>query len=91
MPLMLDAMREEFARFLSADPAGRFRMDAALAHVVTLAYQRGIADAGLLLPGAAEVKLREALADIAHSYSNKIDVVWCQARAVRGLQQAGTP
>ena len=44
MPLMLDDMRAEFARFLAEDPAARFRMDAALAHVVTLAYQAGMAD-----------------------------------------------
>lgn len=42
MPLMLDTMREEFARFLAEDPAGRFRMDAALAHVITLAYCAGV-------------------------------------------------
>lgn len=42
MPLMLDAMREEFARFLAEDPAGRFRMDAALVHVITLAYRAGV-------------------------------------------------
>lgn len=45
MPLMLDDIRREFADFLSADPSGRFRMDAALAHVVTKAYQQGLADA----------------------------------------------
>ena len=44
MPLMLDDMREEFARFLAEDPAGRFRMDAALAHVITLAYRAGVED-----------------------------------------------
>lgn len=44
MPLLLDTMREEFARFLAEDPAGRFRMDAALVHVVTLAYRAGIED-----------------------------------------------
>lgn len=44
MSLLLDDMREEFARFLTADPAARFRMDAALAHVVTIAYQRGLED-----------------------------------------------
>jgi hypothetical protein len=37
MALMLDDMRAEFARFLASDPAARFRMDAALAHVVELA------------------------------------------------------
>ena len=46
MPLMLDDMRAEFARFLAEDPKGRFRMDAALAHVVALAYRAGM-DAGL--------------------------------------------
>lgn len=44
MPLMLDDMRAEFARFLTEDPAARFRMDAALAHVVTVAYERGLTD-----------------------------------------------
>jgi hypothetical protein len=44
MPLLLDDMRAEFARFLTEDPAARFRMDAALAHVVTVAYERGLAD-----------------------------------------------
>lgn len=42
--LLLDDMREEFARFLATNPAGRFRMDAALAHVVTLAYRAGMED-----------------------------------------------
>jgi hypothetical protein len=44
MPLMLDDMRTEFAKFLIEDPAARFRMDAALVHVVTLAYRSGIED-----------------------------------------------
>lgn len=44
MPLMLDDMRAEFARFLTEDPAARFRMDAALAHIITIAYQRGLDD-----------------------------------------------
>jgi len=42
--LCLDTIRQEFARFLSEDPGGRWRMDAALAHVVQLAYQQGIKD-----------------------------------------------
>lgn len=44
MSLLLDDMREEFARFLAADPAARYRMDAALAHVITLAYRAGMED-----------------------------------------------
>ena len=44
MSLMLDDIRAEFARFLAEDPATRSRMDAALAHVVTLAYQQGLND-----------------------------------------------
>ena len=44
MSLLLDEIRAEFARFLAEDPAARFRMDAALAHVVTLAYQAGLDD-----------------------------------------------
>ena len=41
---MLDDMRAEFARFIADDPQARFRIDAALAHVVTRAYQQGFAD-----------------------------------------------
>lgn len=44
MPLMLDNMRAEFAHFLSDDPAGRYRMDKALAHTITIAYERGLDD-----------------------------------------------
>jgi hypothetical protein len=44
MPLMLDNIRAEFARFLADDPTARWRMDAALAHVVTIAYERGLDD-----------------------------------------------
>ena len=47
----LNNVRKEFAAFLSADP-GRFRMDAALAHVVTMAYQQGIKDAREVRPPA---------------------------------------
>lgn len=42
--LDLNQIRREFADHLAADPT-RFRMDSALAHVVTLAYQQGIKDA----------------------------------------------
>jgi len=42
--LDLNQIRREFAEFLAQDPT-RFRMDAALAHVVTRAYQQGIQDA----------------------------------------------
>lgn len=42
MPLTLDTMRAEFARFLAEDPSGRWRMDRALAHVLTIAYERGM-------------------------------------------------
>lgn len=41
--LDLNAIRTEFAAFLARDPT-RWRMDAALAHVVTVAYQQGLAD-----------------------------------------------
>lgn len=47
MPLLLDNMRAEFARFLADDPTARWRMDAALAHVLTLAYERGLDDGRL--------------------------------------------
>lgn len=43
--LMLDQIREEFAKHLSEDPTGRWRMDAALAHVATMAYEQGLKDA----------------------------------------------
>lgn len=42
---MLDEIRAEFARHLSEDPTGRWRMDAALAHVATMAYEKGLEDA----------------------------------------------
>ena len=42
--LDLNKIREEFATHLAADPT-RFRMDSALAHVVTMAYRQGIKDA----------------------------------------------
>lgn len=42
--LALDNIRQEFAKFLSEDPSGRWRMDAALSHVVQIAYQQGIED-----------------------------------------------
>jgi hypothetical protein len=42
--LLLDEMRAEFARFLAEDPQGRWRMDKALAHVVSLAYTKGVND-----------------------------------------------
>ena len=41
---MLDEIRAEFARHLSEDPTGRWRMDAALARVVTMAYEQGLED-----------------------------------------------
>ena len=41
--LDLNKIREEFAAHLAADPT-RFRMDSALAHVVTLAYRKGLED-----------------------------------------------
>ncbi len=52
MPLLLDTMREEFARFLSEDPAGRFRLDAALVRVVEIAYRAGVEEgkAALTMP-----------------------------------------
>lgn len=45
-------MREEFARFLSEDPAGRFRLDAALVRVVEIAYRAGVEEgkAALTMP-----------------------------------------
>lgn len=42
--LNLDDMRYEFAEFLGKDATARWRMDAALAHVITLAYYKGFKD-----------------------------------------------
>jgi hypothetical protein len=42
--LMLDTMRAEFARKLAEDSSVRFSMDKALAHVITIAYERGLDD-----------------------------------------------
>jgi len=43
--ITLDDARAEFARFLSEDPQARWRIDAALAHVVRWAYRKGRDDA----------------------------------------------
>ena len=43
--LTLDDARAEFARFLASDPKARWRIGAALAHVVRWAYMRGRDDA----------------------------------------------
>lgn len=51
--LDLNKIRKEFAEFLSQDPRARWRMDAALAHVVEIAYRRGIED------GKAEIIERQ--------------------------------
>lgn len=52
--LDLNHIRREFADHLAADPT-RFRMDSALAHVVTLAYRQGIKDGqGGATPFAAD-------------------------------------
>lgn len=48
--LQLDDIRAEFARFLHNDPGGRWRMDAALARVVTLAYHQGLTDGAATPP-----------------------------------------
>lgn len=45
--LDLNDVRAEFAAHLSADPT-RWRMDSALAHVVTKAYQKGISDSPMI-------------------------------------------
>jgi hypothetical protein len=55
MSLLLDDIRAEFARFLAEDPAARFCMDAARAHVITLAYRAGMKD------GAAAYRRRRLL------------------------------
>lgn len=47
--LDLNEVRREFSAHLAADPT-RWRMDSALAHVVTLAYRQGLED------GKAEAK-----------------------------------
>ncbi len=43
--ITLDDARAEFARFLAEDPQARWRIDAALAHVVRWAYRKGRDDA----------------------------------------------
>lgn len=42
--LDLNDARREYAEFLRTDPKARWRMDAALAHVVEWAYRRGLED-----------------------------------------------
>jgi hypothetical protein len=48
--LLLDDLRREFADFLANDPAGRWRMDAALVHVITIAYNKGLEDGAATPP-----------------------------------------
>lgn len=50
--LDLNDIRTEFASFLAKDPT-KWRMDAALAHVVQLAYRKGLADAKASPPRSA--------------------------------------
>lgn len=45
--LDLNTIRQEFAGHLAKDPAARWRMDAALAHVAQVAYTKGAADAAV--------------------------------------------
>ena len=47
--LLLDDLREQFATFLLANAKAKFRMDAALVHVVTLAYEQGLKDGAKLM------------------------------------------
>ena len=47
--LLLDDIREQFATFLLANAKAKFRMDAALVHVVTLAYEQGLKDGAKLM------------------------------------------
>lgn len=44
MPLYLDEIRSEFAKFLSENANVRFSLDKALAYVVEKAYQQGVED-----------------------------------------------
>ena len=43
--LLLGDIRKEFFEFGAKDPSGRWRIDAALAHVIKLAYEKGLRDA----------------------------------------------
>lgn len=42
--VILDDARKEFSKFLAEDPEARWRLDAALAHIVKWAYNRGCED-----------------------------------------------
>jgi len=53
--LDLNQIRAEYAQFLAADPQAKWRMDAALAHVVTLAYRRGLEDAKAMPPACVDL------------------------------------
>ena len=43
--LDLDAIRAEFAAHLAANSGQRWRLDASVAHVVEIAYRKGLEDA----------------------------------------------
>lgn len=40
--ILLDEAREKFSKFLAEDPTARWRLDAALAHVITWAFNKGL-------------------------------------------------
>lgn len=42
--LVLDDARKEFSKFLAENPEAKWRLDAALAHVITWAYSKGYSD-----------------------------------------------
>lgn len=78
--LMLDAMRQEFARFLLDDAGGKWRMDKAFAHCVERAYACGMAD------GRAQVNIDELRA-----LDDRVQAVTENHRAQRLLQRMLDP
>ena len=42
--LLLDELRHQFAEFLLTDPKAKWRMDSALIHIITIAYEQGLQD-----------------------------------------------
>ena len=57
--LILDDARKEFSSFLAENPEARWRLDAALAHVVQWAYAKGCKDTEINYEQCKEESLQE--------------------------------
>ena len=69
MPVIIDAMRAEFANYLSAEPYGNRSIDDALRHVLTLTYECGLQESRRIDSLAMERFVRDILDPEAFGWS----------------------